>query len=112
MPRSEPRDPLWWFKQASCNGLDRTEFLTPANGGVARRSQQVCQGCPVEMTCLFYGMSMEGPGNRYGIFGGLMPSQRDELAIVPEIAHAVYVGERARLWEEQDAQLPLVSSTA
>jgi hypothetical protein len=111
--RPQPRDPLWWFDQAACNGMDRREFMSPANGHIAHRSQRVCAGCPVEMTCLFYGMSMETPSFRYGIFGGLLPSQRDELAIIPEIAEAVYHGERARLWEEQErAQLPTGASSA
>ena len=49
----------------------------------------ICNECPVRELCLDRAMQAEGgvPGRRrYGIFGGLMPTERADLAALQERA--------------------------
>lgn len=70
---------------ASCAGID-VEFFFPERGigrstmtderlsEETRRALKVCASCPVRKECLDYGLEDD-----YGIFGGLLPRQRQIL---------------------------------
>lgn len=56
----------------------------PGNEGIsltAKRAQRVCETCPVRRQCLEVAMKNETTQRyRWGIWGGLTPNQRHELA--------------------------------
>jgi hypothetical protein len=70
--------PYWW-RFAACRGSDPGLFhSTPAGH---RQAQAVCRRCPVAEICLWSAMVDEAPTPyRYGVWGGLLPSQRHALA--------------------------------
>lgn len=78
--------------------MDRRTFLQ-ATGNRTKTAQAICHRCPSEQVCLMYGMSLELPGLRFGVFGGQSPVQRDAIGLPQEIAHALYLDERQLLWE-------------
>jgi len=47
-----------------------------------RQAQHICARCPVAEICLWTAMATEDPVYRYGVYGGLLPTQRHELARV------------------------------
>lgn len=96
--RPEPRNPLWWFEDTACQDEDRDLFLR-AQGKAAVHAKRICEQCPSKDVCLVYGMSLERQGLRYGIYGGMTATERDQLGFWPELAGAMYVEERALLWE-------------
>lgn len=86
-----------WQDDAECNGTDDPEaFFAPFEGrdGVraARRRdvQRVistyCDACPVIKDCLRTAMAEELPWTRFGIRGGLTPTERDALAKTGAVA--------------------------
>ncbi|MER5213665.1 WhiB family transcriptional regulator [Streptomyces sp. NPDC002838] len=72
---------LAWAEDASCRGYDLDLFFTDSKRGIAQ-AKQVCAGCPVREECLDEGLRAED-GSRYGIYGGLTPDERAELAKDP-----------------------------
>lgn len=78
-----------WETQAACSGADRAEFFEHAHyGGRTHLWKTICTDCPVRAACLNAAMDAErGAPYRYGIFGGLTPDERQQLA---EKAHAGY----------------------
>lgn len=107
MQQTEPRDPLWWRPLAECKDMPGDLFLK-ANGHRTANAKAICHRCPVEDVCLFYGMSMEMQGLRFGVFGGASPIDRDALHIVPEIAAAGYHAARSDLWSLMHSSEALV----
>lgn len=60
--------------------MDINIFFPPA-GGDYERPRSVCQECPVREECLAEAMARETSGwERHGMFGGLTPNQRGDLA--------------------------------
>ena len=71
-----------WQIRAACRGMDASMFFHPENerGSSRRRredkAKRVCSDCPVRRECLGWALSVHEP---YGIWGGLSPTERDEL---------------------------------
>jgi len=62
---------------------DRDEIFYPRKGESYDRARSLCRRCPVRDACLALAMDAEGGVNapsRFGMFGGLSPVQRAELA--------------------------------
>jgi len=53
-----------------------------------RQAQNVCARCPVAELCLWSALIVEDPVYRYGVFGGLLPHQRHQLAALCPPARA------------------------
>jgi len=70
--------PLTWADRAACQGQDLDAFFTESAAGVAA-AKQICRSCPVRQLCLAEALRAED-GSRYGIYGGLTPDERTELA--------------------------------
>lgn len=75
-----PKPPLWW-EQAACQEHPELSWFpdedgprTPEAAAMSAKARGVCQSCPVRVDCLEYGMEQ-----RFGIWGGLGPSQRKRL---------------------------------
>ncbi|HIW98519.1 MAG TPA: WhiB family transcriptional regulator [Candidatus Nesterenkonia stercoripullorum] len=70
-----------WLESARCvrERID-TEFFFATTPAIIEGVQRVCAQCPVAQRCLALAMSAERHYARYGIFGGLTPQQRRELA--------------------------------
>jgi hypothetical protein len=70
-----------WLDDAACR--DRpTWWWYPTREGdrlEAELALSICRTCPVRRQCLADALELEVPGERYGIVGGLNPSQRAEL---------------------------------
>jgi hypothetical protein len=45
-----------------------------------RQAQRVCARCPVAELCLWSALASEDSVYRFGVFGGLLPRQRHQLA--------------------------------
>lgn len=84
-----------WRAQAAClflaeDGYEDLMFPDPGNKPAVDFAKRVCDPCPVWEACLREALQDEGgktKDNRFGIRGGLTPSQR----------YGVYTRSRARL---------------
>jgi WhiB family transcriptional regulator, redox-sensing transcriptional regulator len=69
-----------WMVDAACRGMD-TEKWFVFGGPAAQPAIKICARCPVARQCLQFALRCEsGADKRYGIFGGLGPEHRAELA--------------------------------
>jgi hypothetical protein len=76
--------PLDWRTGAAClllaeDGYEDLMFPDPGDRPAVRFAQRICDPCPVWETCLLDALADEGgktKDNRFGIRGGLTPSQR------------------------------------
>lgn len=83
VPNREP-----WMTQAGCTAQDvEPEIFFPDRSVTAwittKASQAVCAECPVRLECLVYALKSEkglARQYRHGIYGGLSPQQRHDLA--------------------------------
>jgi WhiB family transcriptional regulator, redox-sensing transcriptional regulator len=71
-------DELKWQDFAACADLD-TPHMYPADKDTrgVELAKSVCKGCPVRSECLAYAM---GRGERFGVWGGLTTTERNNLA--------------------------------
>ncbi len=73
-----------WQVRAACRGMDAATFFHPENErGRSRRrreeqAKRICSDCPVRRECLGWALSV---GEPYGVWGGLSPTERDELLV-------------------------------
>ncbi|NUP24134.1 MAG: WhiB family transcriptional regulator [Streptomyces sp.] len=81
-PRGSDKD---WTIRAKCRGkdVDKTFFPAGLAGQAVKRAHAAakawCAGCPVTRECLQVALTAErdvAPENRYGVFGGLDPTER------------------------------------
>lgn len=80
---------MTWREQAACAGTDPAmwfpeDIRSPTLAAHATTSAvQTCHACPVRDACLAETMRTEksSRGHRHGIYGGLTPAQRQELAV-------------------------------
>ena len=69
-----------WVRRAAC-GPDRAEAMYPDRSvvGATAVAKRVCRGCPVRVECREYAMATESQSTRFGVWGGLTPSERSRL---------------------------------
>lgn len=69
-----------WWEQAACVGLPIDLFF-PESMSIHKwdEGKKVCEVCPVRQECLDLAMDVDELEDRWGIFGGLSPSERLEL---------------------------------
>lgn len=68
-----------WMDHADCAKVGAPDLWFPhpgAPGQETRAVVEVCNGCPVRMDCLQFALDN---GEKWGIYGGLTASERDEL---------------------------------
>jgi WhiB family transcriptional regulator, redox-sensing transcriptional regulator len=66
-----------WRDRAACAGMDPDLFFPADNDfGVARA---VCSGCPVRVECLEDALRYPKLADQWGMFAGLLPSERDTI---------------------------------
>lgn len=74
-----------WRESSACFGLDQTIFFGPeeeqTETDAARRlrlrvARGICNGCSVREECLDFALTI---GERYGIWGGLLPKERRQI---------------------------------
>ncbi|WP_164932301.1 MULTISPECIES: WhiB family transcriptional regulator [unclassified Streptomyces] len=68
------RDDDSWLARAACAGDDLDQFFS--NPVAALR---ICSGCEVRPECLYGALTVELPGARYGVRGGLTAKQRSDV---------------------------------
>ena len=83
----EPTPPTAWQTRAACLGTDPSLFIPDdhAPSHSYARGRAVCMGCPARQACLDDAMAREGRAAaryRAGLWGGLSPEQRANLAAV------------------------------
>ena len=44
-----------------------------------RAALAVCEGCPVRQSCLDFALAVEGAWPRWGIWGGVLPRDRERI---------------------------------
>jgi WhiB family transcriptional regulator, redox-sensing transcriptional regulator len=79
---------LDWIKDAACRDQPPEWWDTDRGGHriVHAQAIAICKTCPVKADCLHYAMENERYGcqgaahARFGIYGGLLPIDRDRLA--------------------------------
>jgi WhiB family redox-sensing transcriptional regulator len=69
---------LAWADRAACRGQDTDIFYTDSKHGIAY-AKTFCNRCPVRRLCLNEALRAEDT-SRYGVFGGLTPTERGEVA--------------------------------
>lgn len=71
-----------WRERAACRGLP-TEMFFPIRGkktiDVYAEAKKYCRGCPVKQECLAVSDEFISSGDRYGMYGGYTPRERQEL---------------------------------
>jgi hypothetical protein len=67
-----------WRQASACRGLGPEFFHGRLDQ--MRQAQQVCARCPVAEICLWTTLLLEDPLYRHGVYGGLLPGQRAQLA--------------------------------
>lgn len=67
-----------WTDDAACRGLPLEWFFPPKSQGDAtyQEGKAVCAGCTVTAECLALTDDFIATGDRYGLFGGMTPSER------------------------------------
>lgn len=92
------KNPEWWFPDLPAGQISNKRLQSLTNE--TQYALNLCSTCPVKQECLEEGMKMEkmrgqimGWGNLpFGIWGGLMPYERLEMAgITPENSKGVEV---------------------
>ena len=68
-----------WRKEGACVGRDSDVFF-PERGEPNTDAMAICSGCGVRVECLTY--AMETTGVEYGIWGGLLPSDREAVKVM------------------------------
>jgi hypothetical protein len=85
LPSREPL-PTTWLRQAACKGADPAWFVPADDARTSySRGRAVCICCPVRDACLTDALTREGDAeaaDRAGLWGGLSPEQRANLAAV------------------------------
>jgi WhiB family redox-sensing transcriptional regulator len=74
-----------WQDRAACRGQDPTLFLPADDHPSYARGRAVCVTCPVRAACLHDALTREGQAaaeDRAGLWGGMSPQQRANLAAV------------------------------
>lgn len=70
-----------WRGRAACSRLDPDIFYPVGDGAYAREmtgiAKQACLSCPVRAECLRQALET---GEQYGIWGGMTPEERRDLA--------------------------------
>lgn len=69
-----------WRADALCAEIDLEIFFPGKGGDGAREARAVCTLCQVRAECLQFALDVELDSYRYGIYGGLNPRERSELA--------------------------------
>jgi WhiB family redox-sensing transcriptional regulator len=72
-----------WMNDALCWFVTPDEFHPVGTGASAREAKTACALCPVRAACLAYAMRTEPVSHREGIYGGLSPKERHQLARTP-----------------------------
>lgn len=91
----EARDNTW-RQMAVCRDLDTSIFFPEGEGAELKvlyaKARRYCNECPVRQECLDYAMRVEvnEDSHRYGMYGGLTPSQRKRLRATQSGVHGAY----------------------
>jgi Transcription factor WhiB len=92
-----------WRADASCRGLDPDLFHGRLDQ--MRQAQRVCARCPVAEICLWTALLLEDPLYRNGVFGGLLPGQRRQLAELCDSRQAAELLEPELAWFANGSRL-------
>lgn len=69
------------FANANCTDYDvETFFPQDADRAGIRAARAICKGCPVIAECLEFALNAETGHMRHGIYGGMTPRMRGDLA--------------------------------
>ncbi len=64
-----------WMTLGNCQ-QEHIGVFFPSDGIGVRRAQQVCEGCPVQATCLDYAIDLR---IEHGVWGGKSERQRQRI---------------------------------
>ena len=69
-----------WRNEAACAEIGAEVFYPESSHAAdAVAAKRVCTGCPVRAVCLADVLGWETTGRRYGVVGGLTPTERNRL---------------------------------
>jgi WhiB family redox-sensing transcriptional regulator len=78
VPPAQPKD--GWWERSACKDVDPDVFFADEVKGRYATAGIICDSCPVTTECLAEALKAESCGVRYGMYGGLTPSERQRLA--------------------------------
>lgn len=71
-----------WMDKAACAGADDVYFFPPKGGRIhIDKGVEMCNQCPVKAECLRYALEHERNAVMPGIYGGLVPEERNRIQI-------------------------------
>jgi hypothetical protein len=80
----EPAEREEWMVLGPCNNYDPSVFFPEGKGDTVKRfneAKKICKTkCSVRLKCLAYTLAHEkGTSRRYGVAGGMGPTERENL---------------------------------
>jgi WhiB family redox-sensing transcriptional regulator len=97
--------PAPWRQSAACAGVD-PELFHPDRGPGERKAmaaaKSICANCPVQRECLEDALEQD---DRYGIWGGLLPDEREQLRRERGMTRRSLSAETMRANRERDERL-------
>jgi len=78
-----------WRERAACRKADPELFFPPKPRTAAnyKRAKAICGVCPVRDKCLALVIGLDAADDRWGMFGGLTPSERRRMRSLYRTAH-------------------------
>lgn len=91
MKRARLAAPAEWTEHAACAEIGDPDLFFPGKDEDVNRSavkvpwqyrttRRICAGCPVRTECLELALATESANNRAGMWGGLTPKERAQVA--------------------------------
>ena len=82
----EPAEREEWMSRGSCTSRDPKIFFAEGKGSVKEqtdKAKEICNTiCSVRLQCLARALQQEkGTGRRFGVSGGLTPTEREQLQL-------------------------------
>jgi WhiB family redox-sensing transcriptional regulator len=81
-----------WRERAACRGVPPDLFFPPKPRTTAnyKAAKKICEKCPVQEQCLNLVLPLETVDDRFGLFGGMTPSERRRLRFKMRLGSADY----------------------
>lgn len=75
------KNPSRWWEHALCKGLDANIWFPekPQGRDYFARARTYCERCPVRQPCLEEALSVNPDDDRFGMYGGFTPKERDRI---------------------------------
>ena len=80
-----------WAERAACRGMDQEIFFPTQDMGYGP-AREICDRCEVRHDCLTEALALDPSADIAGMFGGLTPTERDDLRPGRRVEHGTTRG--------------------